>query len=83
MFPHTSHMDGRNPGSNGVYVVFGRGMGYFNNEAVDAHGAGSQRSDFKTEDREDYPYANEIAPKGKIIAFLEEFMDLEKTKKIR
>ena len=50
--------------SAGCYVVFGRGMGYMDGEVVDAHGAGSQRSDPKTGSRDDYPTANEDAPQG-------------------
>lgn len=46
------------------YVVFGKGMGYMDGEEVDAHGAGSQRSDPKFGDREDYPAADENAPQG-------------------
>jgi len=34
-------------GNKGGYITFGRGMGYIN-APVDVHGAGAQRSDFKT-----------------------------------
>ena len=44
-----------NPGSTGVYVNFGRSMGYMNNNWVDVHGAGAQRSDPKVGDPADYP----------------------------
>jgi len=44
-----------NPGSAGVYVNFGRSLGYMNNEWVDIHGAGAQRSDPKAGDPADYP----------------------------
>ena len=44
-----------NPGSAGVYVNFGRSMGYMNNNWVDVHGAGAQRSDPKAGDPTDYP----------------------------
>jgi hypothetical protein len=60
----TSHIDGLDPYSGACYVVFGKGMGYMDGEVVDAHGAGSQRSDPKTGDRADYPTANEDAPQG-------------------
>lgn len=63
----TSHIDASMGGSvesYGAYVVFGKGMGVMNNEVVDAHGAGSQRSDPKTGDREDYPAADLDAPQG-------------------
>ncbi len=44
----TTHMDGPRPGSNGVYIAFGRAMGQIRNETMDVHGAGAQRSDPKT-----------------------------------
>jgi hypothetical protein len=46
------------------YMVFGRAMGEMNGEVVDAHGSGSQKSDPKTGDREDYPVSDENAPQG-------------------
>jgi hypothetical protein len=46
------------------YVVFGNAMGLMDNEEVDAHGSGSQKSDPKTGDREDYPAPDENAPQG-------------------
>ncbi len=52
----TTHLDQRsNPGSAGVYVSFGRALGYMNNAWVDIHGAGAQRSDPKSGDPADYP----------------------------
>lgn len=39
----------------GLYVCFGRAMGYMNGAWVDAHGAGAQRSDLKSGDPADYP----------------------------
>ena len=44
-----------NPGATGVYVNFGRSMGYMNNTWVDVHGAGAQRSDPKAGNPTDYP----------------------------
>jgi hypothetical protein len=41
--------------ANGVYVIFGRAMGYMQNTWVDVHGAGAQRSDPKAGDPNDYP----------------------------
>jgi len=41
--------------ANGVYVSFGRAMGYMQNTWVDVHGAGAQRSDPKAGDPKDYP----------------------------
>jgi len=52
----TTHLDQRsNPGSAGVYISFGRALGYMNNAWVDIHGAGAQRSDPKSGDPTDYP----------------------------
>jgi len=42
-------------GENAVYISFGRALGYFNNEWIDVHGAGAQRSDPKSGDPDDYP----------------------------
>jgi PKD repeat protein len=42
---------------DGVYVCFGRAMGYMNSTWVDAHGAGAQRSDSKSGSLSDYAYA--------------------------
>lgn len=59
----TTHLDGRELGSSAVYVAFGEALGYLNNQIMDVHGAGAQRSDPKTGDREDYPqYGN--GPQG-------------------
>ncbi len=41
--------------AEGLYVCFGRAMGYVNNAWVDAHGAGAQRSDLKSGNPADYP----------------------------
>jgi hypothetical protein len=46
------------------YVVFGNAMGTMDGTEVDAHGSGSQKSDPKTGDREDYPVSDENAPQG-------------------
>ena len=43
------------PGGAGVYLCFGRALGYMNGSWVDVHGAGAQRSDPKTGDPGDYP----------------------------
>lgn len=51
----TSHLDGANPYSSGVYVAFGEGMGEMNGSLMDVHGAGCQRSDPKSGNIEDYP----------------------------
>ncbi|WP_207655781.1 Lcl C-terminal domain-containing protein [Vallitalea okinawensis] len=60
----TTHLDGKIFGGNAVYLAFGRGMGAMNGNAMDVHGAGCQRSDPKTGDRDDYPASHENAPQG-------------------
>ena len=41
----------------GVYICFGRAMGYVNNTWVDAHGAGAERSDPKSGSLANYTFA--------------------------
>jgi len=53
------------PGATGVYINFGRSMGYMNNSWVDVHGAGAQRSDPKAGDPADYPFGR--GPQGDAI----------------
>ena len=53
------------PGAFGVYLAFGRAMGYMNNTWVDVHGAGAQRSDPKSGDPADYPTGH--GPQGDAI----------------
>jgi len=55
---------GDDVGGYAVYIPFGRAMGYYNDEWVDVHGAGCQRSDPKTGDPDDYPYGDPDAPQG-------------------
>ncbi len=50
----TTHESTRG-GMNAAYISFGRALGYFNNEWMDVHGAGAQRSDPKSGDSDDYP----------------------------
>lgn len=57
----TTHLDGVTPGSQGVYVAFGRALGYMN-RWMDVHGAGAQRSDPKTGDPSIYPFGH--GPQG-------------------
>ncbi len=53
---NTTHVNRTNrPGESGVYVAFGQAMGYMNDNWVDVHGAGAQRSDPKSGDPADYP----------------------------
>ncbi len=53
------------PGNAGIYVAFGRAMGYMNSTWMDVHGAGAQRSDPKEGDPADYPYGR--GPQGDAI----------------
>lgn len=46
------------------YMVFGNALGVMNGKSVDAHGAGSQKSDPKTGDRANYPASDSHAPQG-------------------
>jgi hypothetical protein len=50
----TTHASARG-GQAAVYICFGRGLGYMNNQFVDVHGAGCQRSDPKTGSASQYP----------------------------
>jgi len=52
----------KKPGRAATYVSFGRGLGYMNGVWSDVHGAGSQRSDPKVGDPDDYPTGN--GPQG-------------------
>lgn len=59
-------------GSAAAYVAFGEALGFMemppesgSYSLLDVHGAGSQRSDPKTGDPEDYPYGN--GPQGDVI----------------
>ncbi|MCY1722382.1 hypothetical protein OU798_18680 [Prolixibacteraceae bacterium Z1-6] len=51
----TTHLDGPNPYSIAVYLAFGEGLGEMNGTLMDVHGAGCQRSDPKSGNRDDYP----------------------------
>jgi len=50
----TTHVNSQVGGTSAAYVCFGRGLGYMNNSWTDVHGAGSQRSDPKSGDPNDY-----------------------------
>lgn len=52
-------------GWSGAYVAFGRSLGYMNSGWTDVHGAGSQRSDPKEGDPDDYPTGH--GPQGDAI----------------
>ena len=60
---HATWVDG-NEGTHAAYLSFGRAMGYMN-EWMDVHGAGSQRSDPKIGDPDDYPTGH--GPQGDAI----------------
>lgn len=51
----TTHLDGSNPYSSAVYIAFGEGLGIMNGTLMDVHGAGCQRSDPKSGNRDNYP----------------------------
>lgn len=53
------------PGTYGVYVAFGRAMGFMDGGWVDVHGAGAQRSDPKSGNPADYPTGH--GPQGDAI----------------
>lgn len=57
---HESHMGGE----MGVYISFGRGLGKMQNQVMDVHGAGCQRSDPKSGDPDDYP--SYFGPQGDV-----------------
>jgi arylsulfatase A-like enzyme len=62
----TTHLNqAANPGANGVYISFGRAMGYVDGNWVDIHGAGAQRSDPKAGDPGDFPFGR--GPQGDAI----------------
>ncbi|ETR68455.1 MAG: hypothetical protein OMM_10510, partial [Candidatus Magnetoglobus multicellularis str. Araruama] len=60
----TTHINMIN-GSNAAYLSFGRAMGNMNGEWMDVHGAGSQRSDPKSGDPNNYPTGH--GPQGDAI----------------
>jgi len=60
------------PGASGAYVCFGEALGWMQDpfppytyRLLDVHGAGSQRSDPKEGDPDDYPYGH--GPQGDVI----------------
>jgi len=58
----TTHVRYPDHGDPGVYLAFGRGLGYMDGQWRDVHGAGCQRSDPKFGDPDDYPYGH--GPQG-------------------
>ena len=51
----TTHHDGPQIGKHAIYIAFGEAQGKINSELLDVHGAGAQRGDPKSGEREDYP----------------------------
>lgn len=51
----TTHLDGQNPNASAVYIAFGEAQGRMRNRLMDVHGAGAQRSDPKSGNKNDYP----------------------------
>ena len=60
----TTHQDGINPCSSAAYIAFGEAQGKMNNQLMDVHGAGAQRSDPKAGKPTDYPQY--LGPQGDI-----------------
>ncbi len=54
----TTHVKANGMGDNGVYICFGRAMGYMNDSWMDVHGAGAQRSDQKGGSFDNYTFAD-------------------------
>jgi hypothetical protein len=51
----TTHLSANGGSGAGVYVTFGRALGYMNNQWMDVHGAGAQRAEDKSGDPSQYP----------------------------
>ncbi len=60
----TTHLDGLNSYDAAVYIAFGEAQGKMNNNLMDVHGAGAQRSDPKTGDPDNYP--DYFGPQGDV-----------------
>ncbi|MEW5983654.1 MAG: DUF1566 domain-containing protein [Acidobacteriota bacterium] len=61
----TTHVASNGTGAYGVYVAFGRAMGYMNGAWIEVHGAGAQRSDPKSGDPANWPQGH--GPQGDAI----------------
>ncbi|MBD3251338.1 DUF1566 domain-containing protein, partial [Candidatus Uhrbacteria bacterium] len=61
----TTHVKSNGMGDNAAYVSFGRALGYFQNQYMDVHGAGAQRSDPKSGNMSDYPQTH--GPQGDVL----------------
>ncbi|MHA7944574.1 Lcl domain-containing protein [Formosa sp. 3Alg 14/1] len=51
----TTHLEGKNPSANAVYISFGEAQGEMRGTLMDVHGAGAQRSDPKSGDKGKFP----------------------------
>jgi hypothetical protein len=51
----TTHVSSNGSSQAGVYVTFGRALGYMNGQWMDVHGAGAQRAEDKSGDPSQYP----------------------------
>ncbi|MBC8198237.1 MAG: DUF1566 domain-containing protein [Candidatus Marinimicrobia bacterium] len=60
----TTHINSPNPYSTAAYFAFGEAQGMINNQLMDVHGAGAQRSDYKFGNPEDFP--SSMGPQGDI-----------------
>ncbi|MBI5302765.1 MAG: DUF1566 domain-containing protein [Chloroflexi bacterium] len=58
----TTLLNARGTAERGVYISFGRTLGYINGSWTDIHGAGAQRAEFKDGNPGDYPYG--LGPQG-------------------
>ena len=72
----TTHINSPNPYSTSAYIAFGEAQGIINNQLMDVHGAGAQRSDYKTGNPDDYP--SSMGPQGDI-CYTKTFIVLEPT----
>lgn len=60
----TTHAE-RDHGDRGVYIAFGEALGEMGGLLMDVHGAGAQRSDPKTGNKNDYPISG-MGPQGDV-----------------
>lgn len=61
----TTHLDGMNANKAAAYIAFGEAQGKMNNNLIDVHGAGAQRSDPKSGDASSYPQY--FGPQGDVL----------------